>query len=91
MAQRFKELNKNAICFALKIRRVVCFSYELESFIQMVFFHKIDGSFYSSIETNGLVEIQEYIKTKSFELSKKWPEITSKLPRHFANVFFGVF
>ena len=56
----------------------------------MVFFHKIDGSFYSSIESNGLVEIQEYIYTKSFGLSYKWPEITSKLPRHFANVFFGV-
>ena len=26
-------------------------------------FHKIDGSFYSSIESNGLVEIQEYIYT----------------------------
>ena len=35
----------------------------------MVFFHKIDGSFNSSIESNGLVEIQEYIYTKSFELS----------------------
>ena len=35
----------------------------------MVFFHKIDGSFYSSIESNGLVEIQEYIYTKSFALS----------------------
>ena len=43
----------------------------------MVFFHKIDGTFYSSIESNGLVEIQEYIYTKSFELSYKWPEITS--------------
>ena len=36
---------------------------KLESFIQIVFFHKIDGSFYSSIESNGLVEIQEYIYT----------------------------
>ena len=35
--------------------------FELESFIHMVFFHKIDGSFYSSIESNGLAEIQEYI------------------------------
>ena len=56
----------------------------------MIFLHKIYGSFYSSIEINGLVEIQEYIYTKSFELRKKWLEITSKLPRHFANVFFGV-
>ena len=31
----------------------------------MVFFHKIDGSFCSIIESNGLVEIQEYIYTKS--------------------------
>ena len=30
--------------------------------------NKIDGSFYSSIESNGLVEIQEYIYTKSFGL-----------------------
>ena len=35
----------------------------------MVFFRKIDGSFYSSIESNGQVEIQEYIYTKFFELS----------------------
>ena len=28
----------------------------------MVLFHKIDGSFYSSIESNGLVEIKEYIQ-----------------------------
>ena len=56
----------------------------------MVLFHKIDGSFYSSIESNGLVEIQEYIYTKSFEQSQKWPEIISKLPQHFANVFVGL-
>ena len=30
------------------------------------FFHEIDGSFYSSIESNELVEIQEYIYTKSW-------------------------
>ena len=29
----------------------------------------VSGSFYSSIESNGLVEIQEYIYTKSFEPS----------------------
>ena len=34
-----------------------------------VLFHKIDGSFYSIIESNGLVEIQEYTYTNSFELS----------------------
>ena len=33
------------------------------------FFHKIDGSFYSSIESSGPVEVQEYIFTKSFEQS----------------------
>ena len=60
MAQRFKELNKNTSCFfvAIEIRKLVCFSHEIESFIQMVFFHKNDGSFCSSIESNGLVEIQ---------------------------------
>ena len=61
MAQRFKELK---MLFVLDKNR------KLESFIQMVFFHKIDGSFYSSIESNGLVEIQECIYTvyTSFEL-----------------------
>ena len=49
MAQRFKELNKNATRFGL--------------------IHKIDGSFNSSIESNGLVAIQESTYTKSFELS----------------------
>ena len=29
----------------------------------LVFFHKIDGSFNSSIESNGLVAIQEYTYT----------------------------
>ena len=62
MAQRFKKLNKNAI-FLDKNKKT-----RLESFIQMVFFHKIDVSFLS-IESNGLVEIQEYTCTKSFELS----------------------
>ena len=33
------------------------------------FSHKIDGSFYSIIESNGLVEIQEYIYINSSELS----------------------
>ena len=65
MAQRFKELNK--MLFVLdKNKKSNCFSHELESFIQMVFFLKIDGSFYSS---NGLVEIQEHMYTKSFKLS----------------------
>ena len=52
----------------------------------MVFFHKIDGSFYSSIESNGLVEMQEYIYTKSFELSYKWPE-----PKFYLNVLLMYF
>ena len=39
----------------------------------MVFFHKIDGSFYSSIESKGLVEIQEYIYTIfSVKLETAW-------------------
>ena len=52
-----------------KNKKSNCFSHELQSFIQMVFFLKIGGSFYSSIESNGLVETQEYIYTKPFKLS----------------------
>ena len=37
-------------------------------FLYTVFFHKIDGSFYSSIESNGLVEIQGYIHIRGDKL-----------------------